>query len=49
MIDMVTTIVSYRFGQIDKKEVEEMLGITLKGTRVYQDIKEEVLEEALEE
>lgn len=41
IIEMITTIMVYKFDQLSKAEVEEMLGITLKETRVYQEIKEE--------
>jgi predicted transposase YdaD len=41
IIDLITTIIAYRFEQLSRSEVEEMLGITLKETRMYQDIKEE--------
>ncbi len=46
IIEMITTIMVYKFEQLSRKEVEYMLGITLKETRVYQEIKEECLEEA---
>ena len=36
----------YRFEQLTQAEVESMLGITLKETRVYREIKEEGREEA---
>lgn len=35
IIEMVTTIVVYKFEQSSRTEVESMLGITLKETRVY--------------
>jgi predicted transposase YdaD len=35
----------YKFEQLSRKEVEEMLGITLQETRVYREIKEEGREE----
>ena len=41
IIELITTIVMYKFEQLSQKEVEEMLGITLKETRVYREIKEE--------
>ncbi|MDY6896546.1 MAG: Rpn family recombination-promoting nuclease/putative transposase [Cyanobacteriota bacterium] len=41
IIDLITTIIAYRFEQLSRSEVEEMLGITLQETRLYQDIKEE--------
>ena len=41
IIDLITTIITYKFEQLNRSEVEEMLGITLKETRLYQEIKEE--------
>ncbi len=41
IIELVTTIMVYKFEQLSRMEVEEMLGITLKETRVYREIKEE--------
>ena len=41
IIELITTIISYKFVQLSRKEVEEMLGITFEETRVYQDIKQE--------
>lgn len=49
IIEMVTTIMVYKFEQLSRREVESMLGITLKETRVYQEIKEEGREEGREE
>jgi len=45
-MEMITTIIVYKFEQFSRMEVEEMLGITLKHTKVYQEIKEEGREEA---
>jgi predicted transposase/invertase (TIGR01784 family) len=45
IIELVTTIMVYKFEQLSRKEVESMLGITLKETRVYQEIKQEGREE----
>lgn len=45
IIELVTTIMVYKFEQLSRKEVEQMLGITLKETRVYREIKEEGREE----
>ncbi|MGB7250430.1 MAG: DUF2887 domain-containing protein, partial [Phormidesmis sp.] len=45
IIDMVVTIISYRFGQITRREVERMLDITFEETRVYQEIREEALQD----
>jgi predicted transposase YdaD len=41
IIEMVTTIMVYKFEELSRMEVEEMLGITLQQTRVYREIKEE--------
>jgi len=46
IIEMVTTIMVYKFEQLTQKDVENMLGITLQETRVYREIKEEGREEA---
>jgi predicted transposase YdaD len=46
---MITTIMVYKFEKLSRMEVESMLGITLKETRVYQEIKEEGREEGREE
>ncbi|WP_427161589.1 Rpn family recombination-promoting nuclease/putative transposase [Aliinostoc sp. HNIBRCY26] len=48
IIEIITTIIAYRFEQLSRREVESMLDITLKQTRVYRDIKEEGLEEGRE-
>jgi predicted transposase/invertase (TIGR01784 family) len=45
IIDLLTTIMVYKFEGKSQREVEEMLGITLKETRVYREIKEEGREE----
>jgi predicted transposase/invertase (TIGR01784 family) len=45
IIDMVVTIISYRFGQITRQEVERMLDITFEETRVYKEIREEALQD----
>ncbi|WP_427162224.1 Rpn family recombination-promoting nuclease/putative transposase [Aliinostoc sp. HNIBRCY26] len=41
IIELVMTIMVYKFENLRRKEVESMLGITLKETRVYREIKEE--------
>jgi predicted transposase/invertase (TIGR01784 family) len=46
IIELVTTIMTYRFEQLSRQEIEAMLDITLKETRVYREIKEEGREEA---
>ncbi|MEA5549475.1 Rpn family recombination-promoting nuclease/putative transposase [Anabaena cylindrica UHCC 0172] len=49
IIEMITTIMVYKFEQLSRMEVESMLGITLKETRVYREIKEEGREEGRKE
>ncbi len=49
IIEIITTIIAYRFEQLSRREVESMLDITLKETRVYREIKEEGREEGREE
>ncbi len=52
IMDLVITIMTYRFTHLSRGEVLEMLGFTtseLKKTRFYQDIKAEVLEEGRQE
>ncbi|MEH1832682.1 MAG: Rpn family recombination-promoting nuclease/putative transposase [Nostoc sp.] len=46
IIEMIITIMVYKFEQLSRREVESMLEITLKETRVYREIKEEGREEA---
>jgi len=41
IIEILTTVMVYKFELSSRMEVEEMLGITLKETRVYREIKEE--------
>ncbi|MEH2086983.1 Rpn family recombination-promoting nuclease/putative transposase [Nostoc sp.] len=41
IIELLTTIMVYKFENKSQREVEEMLGITLKETRVYREIREE--------
>jgi len=45
IIEMVTTIMVYRFEGLSQQEVEAMLGITLQETRVYREIKQEGLDQ----
>ncbi len=49
IIDIVAAIISSRFGQISRKEVEAMLDITMKETRVYQELKQELSQELKQE
>jgi predicted transposase/invertase (TIGR01784 family) len=45
IIELLTTIMVYKFENKSQREVEEMLGITLRETRIYREIKEEGREE----
>ena len=49
IIETIVTIISYRFDQISRQEVEEMLDISFKETRVYQEITEEARRVGLEQ
>ncbi|WP_414551047.1 Rpn family recombination-promoting nuclease/putative transposase [Anabaena sp. CCY 0017] len=49
IIEIVTTIMTYRFDQLSRVEVEAMLDITLKETRVYREIKQEGREQGRQE
>jgi predicted transposase/invertase (TIGR01784 family) len=48
IIELLTTIMVYKFENKSQREVEEMLGITLRETQVYREIKEEGREEGRE-
>ncbi|WP_313926672.1 DUF2887 domain-containing protein [Anabaena sp. FACHB-1237] len=41
IIEIITTIMVYKFDNFSRQEVESMLGIALEKTRVYREIKEE--------
>ena len=41
IMEMISTIMVYRFTNLTRTEVEAMIGITLQQTRVYQDAKAE--------
>ena len=41
IIELITTIIAYKFVQLSRREVEEMLGITFEETQFYRDIKQE--------
>jgi predicted transposase YdaD len=45
IIELITTIMVYKFENKSRIEVEEILGITLQETRVYREIKEEGIQE----
>lgn len=49
IIELITTIIAYRFEQLSRREVETMLGITFEETQFYRDIKREGREEGREE
>ncbi|NDJ18571.1 Rpn family recombination-promoting nuclease/putative transposase [Myxacorys almedinensis] len=46
IMNMVITIMSYKFGSLSREEVEAMLDITFQETRVYRELREEVTEGA---
>lgn len=41
IIEMVATIMVYKFTNLSRQEIEEMLGVELQQTRVYQEAREE--------
>jgi predicted transposase/invertase (TIGR01784 family) len=45
IIEMITTIMVYRFTHLSRQEIEQMLGTTLQETQVYQEAKAEGLRE----
>ena len=49
IIGLITTIIAYKFEQLNQREVEEMLGITFEETRFYRDIRRVIREEVLQE
>lgn len=49
IIEIITTTMVYRFERLSRREVEAMLDISIKQTRVYREIKEEGREEGREE
>jgi predicted transposase/invertase (TIGR01784 family) len=49
IMEMLTTIIVYKFTNLSRREVEQMLGITLQETRVYQEAKEEGKQEGRQE
>ncbi len=48
IIDVITTIAVYKFANLSREEVEAMLGVKLEETRVYQEAKQEGLEQGLQ-
>jgi predicted transposase/invertase (TIGR01784 family) len=49
IIEMLTTILVYKFTNLNRREAEAMLGITLEETRFYREAKEEGREQGLEQ
>jgi predicted transposase YdaD len=49
IIEMISTIMVYKFTNLTRTEVEAMIGITLQQTRVYQDAKAEGKAEGVSE
>ena len=49
IIEMVTTIMMYRFEKLSLTEVQAMLGISLEKSRAYQEIRQEAREEGRQE
>ncbi|MEG3966450.1 Rpn family recombination-promoting nuclease/putative transposase [Microcoleus sp. T2B6] len=47
IIEMLTTILVYKFTSLNRREAEAMLGITLEETRFYREAKEEGLEQGI--
>lgn len=41
ILEIITSIMVYKFEQLSRKDIDSMLGITLKQTRVYQEAQEE--------
>jgi predicted transposase YdaD len=48
-MDMISTIVVYKFTHLTRQEVETMLGTRLQETRVYRDAKQEGIEQGIEQ
>ncbi|BAY04393.1 Rpn family recombination-promoting nuclease/putative transposase [Anabaena cylindrica FACHB-243] len=44
IMEIITTIMSYRFTRLSRVEIEAMLGITFEQTRLYQELREEATE-----
>ncbi|MEL6383138.1 MAG: Rpn family recombination-promoting nuclease/putative transposase [Cyanobacteria bacterium J06626_18] len=49
LIDVVITIMMYRYEGSSRREIEQMLGISIKESRAYREIKQEGREEGREE
>ncbi len=46
-MELITTIMIYKFTNLNRQEIEAMLGIALQQTRVYQEAKEEALQQVV--
>ncbi|MBD2627348.1 Rpn family recombination-promoting nuclease/putative transposase [Trichormus variabilis] len=44
IMEIITTIMSYRFTRLSRVEIEAMLGISFEQTRLYQELREEATE-----
>ncbi len=50
IIELIQTIMVYKFPQLNREQIEEMLGLSeLKQTRVYQEAREEGRQEGIQE
>ncbi|GAP97109.1 Rpn family recombination-promoting nuclease/putative transposase [Leptolyngbya sp. NIES-2104] len=49
IMEMITTILAYKFTNLGRREIEQMLGIELQQTRFYQEAREEGLQAGREE
>lgn len=49
IIEMIATVMTYKFINLTRQEVEAMIGVTLQETRVYKDAKEEGRKEGRKE
>ncbi len=49
IIEMLTTILVYKFTNLNRREAEAMLGITLEETRFYREAKQEGIEQGIEQ
>ncbi|MDD1414303.1 Rpn family recombination-promoting nuclease/putative transposase [Dolichospermum sp. ST_con] len=48
IMEIITTIISYRFTRLTRVEIEAMLGITFEQTRLYQELNEEATEKGMQ-
>jgi predicted transposase YdaD len=44
IMEIITTIISYRFTHLSRVEIEAMLGISFQQTRLYEELREEATE-----